>query len=133
MHRNQCSYDFAIIFSPHTVALKPFTFVRVSTGISKASQNFTNSAAFLAPLALRVPSDFSYLFAFYIIALASVCNSTNGSAVQSDKSNSNTLAVVSFYLEECPLSAILESAMAVSPVQFSISSHTRFRSSVHSM
>ena len=34
-------------------------------------------------------------------------NSTNGSAVQSDKSNSNTLAVVSFYLEE--LSVISDS------------------------
>ena len=52
---------------------------------------------------IRLP----YLFAFCIIALASVCNSTNGSAVQSDKSNSNTLAVVSFYLEE--LSVISDS------------------------
>ena len=53
--------DLAIIFSLQSVALNPVTLVRVSTGISKASQNFTKSAAFLAPLAERVPSEISVL------------------------------------------------------------------------
>ena len=51
--------DFAIIFSLHKVAMKPVAFVSVSTGISKASQNFTKSAAFLAPLAEMLPSNVS--------------------------------------------------------------------------
>ena len=49
----------AIIFSLHKVAMKPVAFLSVSTGISKASQNFTKSAAFLAPLAEMLPSNVS--------------------------------------------------------------------------
>ena len=39
----------AIFFSQHFVALNPVTFVNVSTGISKASQKLTKSAAFSHP------------------------------------------------------------------------------------
>ena len=50
----------AMVLSEHLVALNPVTFVMVSTGMQKASQKFTKSAAFLDPLALKVPSIFSF-------------------------------------------------------------------------
>ena len=48
-----------MFFSAHVVASKPFTLVRVNTGISKASQKLTKSAAFLAPLTVNTGSNFS--------------------------------------------------------------------------
>ena len=134
MHEPVLQQHFAIIFSPHTVALKPCYICKSKYRDLESVTEFYELCCFSCTACTKGTIRLPYLFAFCIIALASVCNSTNGSAVQSDKSNSN-ISCRSQLLPRriCPLSAILESAMAVSPVQFSISSHTRFRSSVHSI
>ena len=50
---------FAIRFSEQVVAANPVTLVSVSTGMSNASQKFTNSAAFSAPFGEIAASNFS--------------------------------------------------------------------------
>ena len=55
----RAAISLARFFSEHAVALSPFTFVSVSTGIPNASQNLTKAAAFLHPIAESVPSNSS--------------------------------------------------------------------------
>ena len=100
----------------------------------KSVTEFYELCAFLRPSGRKSSVGNLCLITISVVRLTSVCNCTNSSSVQAEE-NLLRYPVRKLPLSQknSPLSAILERAMAVSPVQPAISSHTLFRSSVHSL
>ena len=118
---------FAIFFSESTVASKPFTLVRVSTGISNASQKFTNSAAFSAPSTVSTGSNFSSSKRTVLLATApTVVPLIFNRPVTTLFANSDFTSI------NKPSSAISVNASTASAASASISAHALFKSSSQS-
>ena len=123
---------FAIFFSESTVASKPFTLVRVSTGISNASQKFTNSTAFSAPSTVSTGSNFSAASPSSSKRTVLLATAPTVVPLIFNRPVTTLFANSDFTSINKPSSAISVNASTASAASASISAHALFKSSSQS-